>query len=204
MVLGEKMSGRQWAGLAIALTGATVLSLANLPGSSTVEIHTASLWRTLAGNGLVLLSCASSCFYNVYSKELLRRYSPLEILLGGYVLALAICVPLLVWVEPLSLAEIKAYPLQRWVGLLVLGILVWGAGMVLWLRALKDLEVSLASISICLLPFFGVLLSALLLGEHLTWPMLVGGGIALAGALFSLSGGTQPHVTQPGKLVNTA
>ncbi len=187
VVLGEKMNGRQWVGLAIALTGTIVLSLANLPSGASGVSKTPSLWGALAGNVLVLLSCASSCFYNVYSKELLHRFSPLEILLGGYVLALAICVPLLVWVEPMSLADIRAYPAQRWLGLLVLGILVWGAGMVLWLRVLKDLEVSLASISIYLLPFFGVLLSALLLGERLTWLMMVGGGIALAGAVFSLS-----------------
>jgi drug/metabolite transporter (DMT)-like permease len=187
IVLRERMGARRWLGLAVGLAGAVVLSTGPRSEDSIPEGEPGSLWRALAGNCLVLLSCASSCFYNVYSKELLRRFSPIEVLWGGYTLALAVSLPLMLWIEPVSLADILAYTAQRWTGLLMLGGLVWGAGMVLWLHLLTRLDVSLASISIYLLPFFGVLMSAIFLREQLTWTMLLGGGVAITGAMVGLS-----------------
>ena len=55
--------------------------------------------------------------------------------------------------------------------------------MVLSLRLLTRLDVSQASVSIYLLPFLGVLIAALTLGERITVGMVVGGAIALAGTL---------------------
>jgi drug/metabolite transporter (DMT)-like permease len=186
LVLRERMGKNRWFGLAIALAGAAVLSTGAAADDPATGGGPGNFWRALAGNCLVLLSCASSCFYNVFSKELLRRFSPLEVLLGGYTLALAVSLPLLFWLEPVSLPDIAAYTVQRWMGLLILGVLVWGAGMVLWLRVLSRLDVSLASISIYLLPFFGVLFSIVLLGERLTGRVLFGGLIALVGATVGL------------------
>ena len=186
LVLREKLPGRGLLGLGVAMVGALVLSLGNLESSETGASAGSSFWATAAGNALVLLSCASSCFYNVYSKELLRRFSPLEVLVVGYALALLISIPLLVWLEPVSFSAISEYSLKRWAGLLILGTLVWGLAMVLWLRLLARIDVSLASISIYLLPLFGVLFSAVLLGERLTGATMIGGAIALAGAMFSV------------------
>jgi drug/metabolite transporter (DMT)-like permease len=55
--------------------------------------------------------------------------------------------------------------------------------MVLWMFVLRRLDVSQASVSIYLLPFLGVLISAVTLHEHITGSMLIGGGITLAGAV---------------------
>jgi drug/metabolite transporter (DMT)-like permease len=55
--------------------------------------------------------------------------------------------------------------------------------MVVWLSVLARLDVGLVSLSVYLLPFFGVVLSALLVGDRLTAADLVGGVISLAGTL---------------------
>jgi len=55
--------------------------------------------------------------------------------------------------------------------------------MVLWMFVLRRIDVSQASVSIYLLPFLGVLISALTLHEHITASMLIGGAITLAGAV---------------------
>ncbi|PYU93248.1 MAG: EamA family transporter, partial [Acidobacteria bacterium] len=51
--------------------------------------------------------------------------------------------------------------------------------MVLWMFLLKRLDVSQASISIYLLPFLGVLISAVTLKEKVTTTMAVGGLVTM-------------------------
>ena len=55
--------------------------------------------------------------------------------------------------------------------------------MVLWMFLLKRLDVSQASISIYLLPFLGVLISAVTLKEKVTTTMAVGGLVTMAGTI---------------------
>ena len=68
-----------------------------------------------------------------------------------------------------------------WTGLGVLGMFSWGLAMVLFFRVMERLDVTQVSLSIYLLPFFGVLLSALMLGERLSGSIIVGGILALLG-----------------------
>jgi len=55
--------------------------------------------------------------------------------------------------------------------------------MVLWMFLLKRLDVSQASVSVYLLPFLGVLISAVFLGERITGMMVLGGSVTLAGTV---------------------
>jgi drug/metabolite transporter (DMT)-like permease len=75
------------------------------------------------------------------------------------------------------------YHLATWVALLALSGLSWGMAMVLWLFLLKRLDVSQASVSVYLLPFMGVLVSAVTVHESITARMLVGGLVTLVGTL---------------------
>ena len=180
-MLGEKMSTARWASLAISLIGVLILS------DFDWRHLTLTSNRFLLGNSLVLLSCTCSSFYNVCSKELLRRFSPVEVLTIGYFLAVLVILPLLWSIEPLSLQALLRYSRATWLGLLLLGVFVWGLSMVLWMSLLKRLDVSLASISVYLLPFLGVLISAVFLGEKITGMMALGGGVTLAGTIFIVS-----------------
>jgi drug/metabolite transporter (DMT)-like permease len=180
-ILGEKMTLVRWASLALSLVGVLILS--------DFDWHHLELAnsRFLLGNVLVLLACASSSFYNVYSKELLRRFSPLEVLVYGYGIALVISLPLLLWVEGFSLAAVGTYTGATWLALLVLSSISWGLAMVLWMFLLKRLDVSQASVSIYLLPLFGVLISAATLKEKITPTMIVGGAVTLIGTILITS-----------------
>ena len=96
IILGERMTWIRWLSLAISLAGVLLLSRSDLRQQSLVRSE------FLAGNVLVLLACASSSFYNVYSKDLLKRFSGLEILVYGYAMALVLSILLLIWSEPLT------------------------------------------------------------------------------------------------------
>jgi len=177
VILGERMTWIRWLSLGVSLAGVLLLSRSDL--------RQQALARTefLAGNVLVLLACTSSSFYNVYSKDLLRRFTALEVLVYGYAMALALSVLLLLWAEPLSWSAVRGYTAATWLSVFVLSVFSWGLAMVLWMFVLRKIDVTQASVSIYLLPFLGVLMSALTLHERITVSMLIGGAMTLAGAL---------------------
>ena len=180
-IVGEKMSPVRWVSLALSLAGVLIIS-----GFDWRHADFRSS-RFLAGNLLVLGACAASAFYNVYSKKLLRRFTPLEVLVFGYLFTAALSAPVVPLFEPFSTAAVRAYTAQTWLAVLVLSVLSWGLAMVLWMYLLKRLDVSQASVSIYLLPFLGVLLSAVTLKEKITMTMVVGGLITLAGTVLITS-----------------
>jgi drug/metabolite transporter (DMT)-like permease len=180
-ILKEKMTLVRWASLFVALAGVLILSDVDWR-----HLQLAN-GKFLFGNMLVLVACTASSFYNVFCKELLRRFTPLEVLIYGYLLALVVSLPFLVWVEPISLAAVRSYRPSTWFAVLVLSVFSWGIAMVLWAILLKRLDVSQASVSIYLLPFFGVIISALTLGEKITPTMMVGGLVTLAGTILITS-----------------
>lgn len=177
VIVNEKMTLVRWGSLGISVVGVLILSDFNWR-----QLELAS-GKFLLGNCLVLVACTCSAFYNVYSKELLRRFAPLEVLVYGYFLALMVSIPLLVWLEPLTAGAVRGYGARVWFALLVLSGLSWGLAMVLWMFLLKRLDVSQASVSIYLLPFLGVLISAVTLHERITPTMILGGVVTLAGTI---------------------
>ena len=181
MILKEKMTLVRWASLFVALAGVLILSDVDWR-----HLQLAS-GKFLLGNMLVLVACTSSSFYNVYCKELLQRFTVLEVLVYGYLLADIVSLPFLVWAEPISWEAVRSYRLSTWASVLALSVFRWGLGMVLWAVLLKRLDVSQASVSIYLLPFFGVIISALTLKERITPTMMLGGLVTLAGTILITS-----------------
>lgn len=181
LILGEKMTPVRWASLALSLFGVIILSDFDWRH---LELSNS---KFLFGNFLVLLACASSSFYNVYSKDLLKRFRPLEVLIYGYLLAFVVSLALVAWVEPFSFAAVAGYGASVWLALLVLASLSWGLAMVLWMFLLKRLDVSQVSVSIYLLPFLGILIASITLHEKVTPLMLIGGLITLGGTALTTS-----------------
>ena len=181
LILTERMTLVRWLSLGISLVGVLILSDVNWRALQLANS------KFLLGNVLVLLACTASAFYNVYCKDLLRRFSPLEVLVYGYVIALVASLPLLVWVEPFSLGALRTYGARIWLALAVLSVFSWGLAMVLWMFLLTRLDVSQASVSIYLLPFLGVLISAVALKEPITPTMIFGGLITLVGTIIITS-----------------
>jgi drug/metabolite transporter (DMT)-like permease len=110
-----------------------------------------------------------------------------EILIYAYSLALAADAAMLVAFEPSSLAALFDHSLRTWMGLLLIGTVANGLAMALWLFLLTRMDVSQASVSVYLLPFFGVLQATVFLHEQITLPMVIGGVITLAGTILTVS-----------------
>jgi len=172
-MLGEKLTLIRIFSLILGLAGTLLIS--------TNDLSQASFDRTLlAGNSVILIAGLGSAFYNTYSKDLLNRYSELDVLLYSYAVGAAACAIISASAENRPFYHVMGYSVRIWLAIGILGVLSWGVAMILWMWVLKRLEVGQVSVSIYLLPFFGLLLSILSVHDRMTLPQIVGGLLTVA------------------------
>lgn len=185
MIREERMTSWRWVSFALGITGAAISSEIDWRGLNLLS------GTYLFGNSLILVGCLGNAFNNVYSKGLLERFQPVRLLVVCYLFTALVCLPLLFWFEPVSWSALASYPIRTWVGLAVLGCLSWGVAMIIWFRALARLEATQVALSIYLLPFFGILLSAIFLREKLSASIIGGGLLVLVGTTLVLYADSQ-------------
>jgi drug/metabolite transporter (DMT)-like permease len=176
-VLGERMTPIRWLSFALAIAGVLECS-----GIDWRELNFTSD-RFLAGNLLIFLSVNGSAFYNVYSKKLLGRYSPLHVLLYSYYAVFVFMLPIVLYVEPQGFRELPQFAPPVWLGLIILAVFQYFLSMVIFLHVLARLDATQAGLSNYLIPFFGVLIAAVVLGERLSRFMVLGGVLVLGSTL---------------------
>ena len=176
VMLGEKLTAIRVGSLAFALLGTLLVSIGDV-------VHASFDRRLLAGNLVIFLAGAGSAFYNTYSKELLERYSELEILLYSYSAAAVACAVISMATEKVPFYHVTGYPLETWAAIAFLGLFSWGIAMVLWMWVLNRLEVVQISASIYLLPLLGLLLSVAAVHEHIQTKQILGGALTLIGTI---------------------
>lgn len=173
-LLQERLTRLRVASLFLGLAGVFLLSAGDLRSSSFIRSN------YLVGNLLILAGCLGSSFYNVYCKELLRRFEEVEILIFSYITACIASLPLLIWLEPFHLRTLISLDARSWLAFAFLAVLMYGASMLLFFEALKHLDVTVASTSLYLVPVFGVLLAFAIIGERLSPIALFGAVIVIA------------------------
>jgi len=198
LLLREHMTRVRWISFGLAVIG--VLQCSGVDWGELRFSSTASV----RGNVLIMLGVSGSAFYNVYGKKLLERYSPLEVLLYSYYAVMLCLVPLTVVLEPAAFGGIASFGAKTWIGVLLLAALQYFLSMVLFLRVLARLDATQAGLSNYLIPVFGVVIAAMVLGETLTPRMVAGALIVLASTLLvtvfennKAGGGRLPGQTEP-------
>ncbi len=171
-ILGERMTRARSASFALALLGVVACSMRDLDGFDLGGDY-------LLGNALIFGGVMGSAFYNVFSKKMLERWQPLEVLFGSYVFVCVVLVPLAVITEPASFAALPSLSGRSWLGLLLLAGLQYFLSMVLFLTVLTRVSATQAALSNYLIPFFGVVLAFVILHERLSVMALVGGALVL-------------------------
>ncbi len=176
-LLGETMSRIRWISFALAIAGVVECSGVD--------------WKALdftgrgylLGNGLIFISVCGSAFYNVYSKKLLERYTPLQVLLYSYYFVIAFLIPITFYAEPGAFHQITSYTAKTWLGIALLAVFQYCLSMVIFLSVLTRLDATQASLSNYMIPFFGLVIAALVLHERLTVFMILGGILVLLSTL---------------------
>ena len=174
--LSERMTRMRWISFVLAIAGVLMCSDLDFGHMNFGKGY-------LLGNALILLGTLGSAFYNSYSKKVLERYSPLEVLFYTYVGMFILMTPLVLAEEGSVFRHIPGFTARTWIGLALLTFFHNFLSMVLFLKALKDLDAIQAALSNYLITFFGIPIAVIWLGERLAPLALVGGIIILGSTL---------------------
>ncbi|MGN2242975.1 DMT family transporter [Frateuria sp. GZRR33] len=164
--LGQRLDAWRGAGLAAGFTG--ILWLAQ--GSLAVA----------PGAGMALLACvAATVLYGYavhYSHLRLASVNPLVVTIGSHMVAALVLLPTTVLAWPT-----RPLPMHAWLAAAGLAVLCTALAYVLFFWVLARVGAQRIMVIPYLIPAFGVLWGALLLGEPVTMRMLAGCAVILLG-----------------------
>lgn len=175
ILLQERMTALRWLSFGLAIGGVLIVSQVGLRSS---DIFRSSY---LAGNLLIFASCLGSAYNNTYSKKLLEILSPLELLVYSFLVSDIDLFILMMIFERSAFGRMSSLGPSVWLSLLAIAVFSLSVSMMLYFWVIQRIDVMQASLSIYLLPVFGVLFSSLLLREKITPQLLLGGALVFAG-----------------------
>lgn len=177
-VLREPLSPRIWLGLAVSLAGAAILFWPDITASTASPVDPL---------GLVFLLAAPTCWaiFTIAGKPLLSHYS-------GFVVtgwSMLLSAPLILALAAGSHADLlTTTPARTWAELFYLAACNSLLGAVLWNYGTRHLPAAAVGSSLYLLPVIAVVAGHLILDEPVTFWLLTGGGVMLAGVALAQSG----------------
>ncbi len=182
VLLRSRVTALQWAGIAMSCAGVYAVAQADLVSSLS--------GKAMLGNVLVFLSACAWVAYTMINKPLLDHYDNLTLntyqTLAGTL-----------FLVPAALHDglpIATWGLVVWLNILYLGAICSALSYILYLFALEQLGSTVVTSCLNLVPFFGVLGGAVLLGESLSWMKGLGGLLAMGGVYLVT---TQDATTKP-------
>jgi drug/metabolite transporter (DMT)-like permease len=177
LFLGERMTPVRWWSFALAIAGVIECS-----GIRWGEVNLSSS-KYLIGNLMFFFAMNASAFYNTYSKKLLRRYSPLEVLFRSYCVVVVMMLPVALLTEPQTFRSVPNFTPAVWLGFFLLAVFQYFLAMIMFLSVLTRLDATQAGLSNYLISFFGLIVAFFALHERLTKFMVLGGLLVLASTL---------------------
>jgi drug/metabolite transporter (DMT)-like permease len=176
--------------LLVLVAGATI-------GSALVSFSGGNDSGSLVGDALVVASVAAAALYVVVASRHVTALRPLPAALGQQVWALGF-----VAVSHLVLSGGAFWPQLGFDGLLLAalsGVVNYALPFWLYLSALTRMPVARAATYLTLIPVFGVLGSAVLLGEGIGWLDILGSALVVAALLIdaTTSAPAKQHAKQP-------
>jgi drug/metabolite transporter (DMT)-like permease len=171
--LGERIGRRQWLGVAVSFAGVYLIATQGRPAMLSFNVGD-------------MMALASMMMWAGYTILLRLRRDPLDIL----ELLAVVCACGLLFMMPWLAIELALRPRLQLSGAGFLAVLYSAIGSMLlayigWSYVVKRLGAARAGVTLHLMPAFGVLLSALLLGEYPRWFHFAGIALILAGVALS-------------------
>lgn len=143
--------------------------IVSFAGVATLILHGQwSQWRSIhfvPGDALVLIAMVAFALYTLWLRALPADLDRRGLMLAQSVVAVILILPL--WGVEHASGQHPIWNWQAFAALLYLGIFPSVLGYLLYMRAIHFFGAARAGLSIHLIPVFGVILSSLLLHEHL-------------------------------------
>jgi drug/metabolite transporter (DMT)-like permease len=190
LALGEPLTPRKIAGIALAFVGLVIVLQWGGVGSEGFGLG------RLQGVLILMIAPFSWAIYTVLSKPLLARHSSVHVAAYSTIIGALGFLPIPL-VRSGTIARIQAMSLTGWEAALFVTLISFVFAYILWYRGLRVLTASQAAVYIYLVPVFGLLSAWLVLGEQPTIFLLLGGAVILAGVILTNSGGRPRPDTVP-------
>ena len=116
---------------------------------------------------LILLSQFGSGYYTVFSKDLLERYSPYQII--TYIMTISAIAFSVLAIPEMVVFQWQEVPLLAWVSIVFSGLLGLLFGNLVWVWVVGRLGSTRASLYQNLIPIVSILVAWVFLGEVLGW-----------------------------------
>jgi drug/metabolite transporter (DMT)-like permease len=172
---GERLGWRAWSGICVALVGAAIVITRGDPVGAVRDI---GLSFGL-GETMMMLAVASWAAYTLISRRAMESLSPIAATTYATLWGLAF----LAMGAAHEMASIPWMSLgwQAWAAIVYLGAIGTVLGFIWYYEGIRAVGPSRTAVFTNLVPAFGVMLSAVLLGEDVLASMLVGGAISVLG-----------------------
>ncbi len=182
LVLRESFGWLKVFGLVLALFGALLVISRGQLGHGLAGIP------ATPGDFLMLLSAPNWAIFTVLSKRLMGRFSPALML--TYVMAFGWLAILPLFLGANRLSDFARLTWAGWGSLLFLGLLCSGVAYIFWYDALKIAGAGQVASFLYIEPLVTLVVASSLIGEKVTWAILAGGPIILAGVWLVNRSGT--------------
>jgi drug/metabolite transporter (DMT)-like permease len=173
--LGERVSRMRWIAAGVSLGGALVLI-----GPWAVD------WtdrQVLAGHLMLMAAGLSWSIAIIASRKWPPRSSMLELLPWCFAIGTCVLLPLALLLEPEGGIGRSSWPHMLFIGLIAAPIGTWCV-----IEASRKLPGAVASVWFLLVPFIGVVVGALWLGEPIGWDVIIGGALIVVSVIMAARG----------------
>ena len=175
-ILKEKMNRIRWVSFVIAIIGVILCS--------TGDIRKLDFGSTYAlGNILIFLAIVGNAYYNVGIKKIAGGYTEIEMVFYTYVVVVLLLTPLVIYYEPDIFSRISQFTKQTWTGITLLTVFHNFLSMILFFKALKQLDAMQVALSNYMITFIGLPIAAIWLNEQLSAQAISGGIMVLIATL---------------------
>ncbi|GLU52846.1 DMT family transporter [Dyadobacter frigoris] len=176
LILKEKMNRARWISFGIAIIGVVLCSTDDL---KKLDFSSQYAW----GNILIVLAIIGNGYYNVGCKKISDKFTEMEMLFYTYLFLVIFLAPLVWYYEPEMFFKIPEYTAQTWTGMIALTLFHNFLSMLLFFKALKNLDATQVALSNYLITLMGLPIAAFVLGETLKTQAIIGGLLVLASTL---------------------
>lgn len=177
----EKLTAMKVVGLLAAVAGATLMAL----GSAESAPEGSAPWKTIVGNGMLVVQCSAMAGLLVFQKPLIGRYHPAMITVYYYGIgAVMTVVTSLIYITKPDKWKFHGSDddiVNVWIALIYAAIVATVFTYMLYTWALKYVEATVVSLFSTFQAVGTALLQVLILRDGITWQEILGGVFIVCG-----------------------
>jgi drug/metabolite transporter (DMT)-like permease len=175
IVLKEKLNPLQSFGIVLAMAGVLVV----VTKGDFNSLGLGSFGKEGNGDFLILISAINWAVFSILSRRGLKSHP--STLLTFWVMTIGWLITSIAFLAGKNYTEIALLDSRGWIAMIFLGIFTTGFAYIAWFDALSQLPVAQTGVFLFVEPLTSMVVAAIILGEAVTWPSVLGGAVILAG-----------------------